>query len=608
MSAKTFQHCFLFFKKHFQEILLSACLTLFSVAAFQGCKSEVTTTDAVKQQFMEDITRLDSAVSEMQTLIKNRQPAEDVQAAFRHARLAYKRVEFLSAYYSPETTKALNGPNIPEVDDDLRVNQPEGFQVLEELVFPGDDSSNYADAVQHAAVIRANVNRLRKISEGNQLTDSHIFDAIRLEVFRIQTLGITGFDSPVAFHSFPEAASALESLQQHLSFYSVEKHDQVLSQRLEATFENAINSLQKAKNFNAFDRLDFIKQKANPLSSLLLDTQKALKIAVFTESRLLSPDAKTLTDSAIFNSDYFVNLDEQHSTPDRIALGKMLFFNPILSGKNGRTCATCHQPDKAFTDGETKSFAVGFDGVRIARNAPTLLNSAYQAVQFADSRVAFLEDQASDVIRNEQEMHGSLPEAVEALKKEPEYAALFAKSYKDGVNEHTLKNAIASYIRSLTSLNSKLDRYFRGQTGTLTSEERLGFNVFMGKGKCATCHFFPLFNGTVPPAYQETESEVLGTPATAAGKEIDPDVGKFLLTKRDPHLHAFKTPTVRNISKTAPYMHNGVFKTLEEVVDFYDRGGGNGLGFKLENQTLPFDKLDLTDGEKKGLVAFMKIL
>jgi len=130
----------------------------------------------------------------------------------------------------------------------------------------------------------------------------------------------------------------------------------------------------------------------------------------------------------------------------------------------------------------------------------------------------------------------------------------------------------------------------------------------MGKAKCATCHFFPLFNGTVPPTYQETESEVLGTPATLAGKKVDADVGKFVLTNREPHRYAFKTPTVRQVAKTAPYMHNGVFRTLDEVVDFYDKGGGNGLGFNLANQTLPFDKLNLTQLEKKALVAFMKAM
>lgn len=561
----------------------------------------------VKHAFMEDINLLDSAVNRLQAAIRAKDPAA-IQESFKSARLAYKRVEFISAYYSPETTRALNGPNIPEVDDDLRVNEPQGFQVLEEMVFPEVATDGYPDMMHAANVIRANVNRLRKISEANELTDSHIFDAMRLEVFRVISMGITGFDSPVAFHSLPEVASALRSIQQQLGHYSSESADNVLATQLDSAFNAAIVYVRKSQDFDTFDRLEFIKEYANPLSSGLLDAQNALGIPVFTEKRLLSPSARTLTDSDVFNANYFVNFEEQTMTSQRVALGKMLFFNPVLSNNSGRTCATCHQPEKAFTDGEPKSFAIGFNGMRISRNAPTLLNASFQAAQFADSRVTFLEDQASDVIRNPQEMHGSLPEAVAALRKQTDAQKLFQEAYSDGITESNLKNAIASYIRSLSSLDSRLDRHFRGAADVLTVEERSGFNLFMGKAKCATCHFFPLFNGTVPPAYLETESEVLGTPATAAGKTVDPDVGKFVLTKREPHRYAFKTPTVRHVALTAPYMHNGVFRTLEQVVDFYDRGGGNGLGFNLENQTLPFDKLNLTDPEKKALVAFMKIL
>ncbi len=564
--------------------------------------------EVVKGHFMQDITDLDSAVSQLQRAITLPQSSPNIQAAFRRARLAYKRVEFLSAYYSPETTKALNGPNIPEVDDDLRVNAPEGFQVLEELLFPAFDIATKAEAVQHAAVLRSNVNRLRKISESNVATDSHIFDAMRLEVFRIVTLGITGFDSPVAFYSLPEAVSALESLQQQLATYPLADHDSELAQRIDQTFSEAQTDLRSARNFDAFDRLSFIKHRANVLSGLLLDAQKTLAIPAFAESRLLRPSARTLTDTDAFDPNYFVNVSEQRSTPERVVLGKMLFFDPVLSGNSGRTCATCHQPERAFTDGESKSLAIGFKGRRTFRNAPTLLNAALQATQFADSRVVFLEDQASDVIQNTDEMHGSLPEAVKALQQNATYRALFDKSYKEGVTEHSLKNAVASYIRSLVSLDSRVDQHLRGQDVALTAEEKQGFNVFMGKGKCATCHFFPLFNGTVPPAFQETESEVLGTPATREEKQVDSDVGKFILTKREPHRYAFKTPTIRHVARTAPYMHNGVYQTLDDVVEFYNKGGGNGLGFNLDNQTLPFDQLNLTVPEKKALVAFMKAL
>ncbi|WP_353720054.1 cytochrome c peroxidase [Dyadobacter sp. 676] len=570
-------------------------------------RPESTPVRRIKQTFLQDIITLDSAVSRLQTDIRAKRPAA-IQESFKRARLAYKRLEFISAYYSPETTRALNGPNIPEVDDDLRVNEPQGFQVLEEMVFPEVATDAYPGMLHTANVIRSNVNRLRKISETNELTDSHIFDAMRLEVFRIVSMGITGFDSPVAFHSLPEVASALSGMRDQLARYPSGDGNNAKMAELDSAFDAAIAYIRKSSDFNAFDRLEFIKYYANPLSSGLLDAQKALGIPVFTEKRLLSASARTLTDSGAFDAGYFVNFEEQAMTAERIALGKMLFFSPVLSNNSGRTCATCHQPGKAFTDGEPRSFALGFNGMRVSRNAPTLLNASFQAAQFADSRVTFLEDQASDVIRNPEEMHGSLPDAVAALSRQPGSRKLFEEAYPDGVNESNLKNAIASYIRSLSSLDSRLDRHFRRSENLLTAQEKSGFNLFMGKAKCATCHFFPLFNGTVPPAYLETESEVLGTPATAEGKAVDPDLGKFMLTKREPHRYAFKTPTVRHVALTAPYMHNGVFRTLEEVVDFYDRGGGNGLGFNLENQTLPFDKLNLSDSEKKALIAFMKIL
>ncbi|MBC8153190.1 MAG: cytochrome-c peroxidase [Bacteroidetes bacterium] len=564
----------------------------------------------VKTQYLSDIAQLDSAVNSLNRAIVANQSAVAVQSAFRAARLAYKRVEFLAELYNPETAKSLNGAALPEVEEDDGLQnevQPLGFQVVEELVFPYDPA-NRSDLLTQMGVLQSNVGRLTTVATANEMTDSHVFDAMRLEIFRLQSMGITGFDSPIANHSLPEAISVLQSLRQHAGFYNLAGTDAALAAKLDGVFNGAIAALERSPDFNRFDRLSFISMQANLLSGLLLDTQNALAIPVFEESRLLRTTARTLNDPDAFDPDYFVNSANDRTTPERIALGKMLFYDPILSGKANRTCATCHQPDKAFADGEAKSLAVGFGGRRIARNSPTLLNAAFQAAQFADSRVMFLEDQASDVIQNTDEMHGSLPDAVKALKANVMYERSFTKTYPDGVTEQNLKNAVASYVRSLTSLDSRVDQYLRGKPAMLTDEEKLGFNLFMGKGKCATCHFYPLFNGTVPPAYQKTESEVLGTPARPDNKQIDPDLGKFLTTKINIHQHAFKTPTVRNVAKTAPYMHNGVYQTLEEVIDFYNKGGGNGMGFNLPNQTLLVDSLQLTKTEKAALTAFMKAL
>jgi cytochrome c peroxidase len=131
----------------------------------------------------------------------------------------------------------------------------------------------------------------------------------------------------------------------------------------------------------------------------------------------------------------------------------------------------------------------------------------------------------------------------------------------------------------------------------------------MGKAKCGTCHFMPLFNGLVPPNFNETDSEVLGVPASLKKPyQLDIDSGKYYFTKSAVHLHAFKIPTLRNIVLTAPYMHNGVYKSLEEVIDFYNNGGGKGLNIAPSNQTLPFEKLSLTKKEKKEIISFLHTL
>jgi cytochrome c peroxidase len=189
---------------------------------------------------------------------------------------------------------------------------------------------------------------------------------------------------------------------------------------------------------------------------------------------------------------------------------------------------------------------------------------------------------------------------------------LFTSNFSDknSLSGSNLKKAIALYIRSLSSLNSPLDQYMLGMKKEIDASVYNGFNLFMGKGKCGTCHFAPLFNGLVPPRYVKMESEVIGVPSNTdtLHPQLDPDQGRFGILPVKVVRNAFKTTTVRNISLTAPYMHNGVYSTLEEVIDFYNRGGGAGLGIAPEHQTLPFDKLNLSAREKKDIIAFLHSL
>jgi cytochrome c peroxidase len=188
---------------------------------------------------------------------------------------------------------------------------------------------------------------------------------------------------------------------------------------------------------------------------------------------------------------------------------------------------------------------------------------------------------------------------------------MFSKAFPDKkqITPYEIRNAIASYVRSLMPFNAKIDHYFAG-TASLSESETSGFNLFAGKAKCATCHFIPVYNGTVPPWYNNSESEVIGVPKSIAWKNatIDPDEGRYQFNQIEQLRFSFKTPTVRNIEKTAPYMHNGVYSTLEDVIKFYELGGGNGIGLKLPYQTLPFDNLQLTESEKQDIINFLKTL
>lgn len=577
-------------------VLLLIFFLLFS------CSDSKSKAEHVNDLYQSDLAVLQKEVAQLQHLVEEGATQKQLQNQFLKAHQSYKRVESISEYYFPTVSKAINGPALDEYEyDDGITIPPAGLQVIEEYFFQVYDKNTKNELLKEIGILNANLVRLESISKTNELTDSAVFDAMRLEVFRIITLGITGFDSPIAQNSLPETKTSLETIEKQLAIYGENEQN---SQTLKILKEGK-DYLNKNSKFNEFDRAYFIKKYLNPLSKAIYKTQLDLKIPFFKENRGLKVTAQTLFERNAFDAEAFSGFPDYKTTKEKIELGKLLFNDPVLSGNNTRSCASCHHSDKAFTDGLEK--AVTLDGKQmVKRNTPTLSNIAFQRNFFYDSRVNYLEDQAVAVITNENEMHGSLEKSASDLKKSKKYATLFGKAFPNKeITAFTIKNALASYIRSLSNYDSRFDGYMRGEE-KMNLDEIAGFNLFAGKAKCATCHFIPLTNGTVPPNFDKSESEVLGVPGK--DKKIDGDLGKFDLTKAEVNRHSFKTPTIRNIALTAPYMHNGVFKTLEEVVDFYDGGGGSGLGFNLPNQTLPGDKLNLTPLEKKQLITFMKTL
>jgi cytochrome c peroxidase len=274
----------------------------------------------------------------------------------------------------------------------------------------------------------------------------------------------------------------------------------------------------------------------------------------------------------------------------KVELGRTLYFDRRLSADESVSCASCHEPRRAFTDGAAVS--TGIKSQKGGRSAPTVINRAYSLAQFWDGRATTLEDQAKGPIANPLEMGMTHDGAVERLKNVAGYRAMFAKAFgTEEINIDLAAKAIASFERTVLSGNAPYDRYKKGDKRAMTASQVRGMTVFFDKAKCDRCHEGSNFTLN---AYSNLG---VGT------DKPDPDVGRFAVTKDPRDWGVFKTPTLREIEHTAPYMHDGSLKTLEEVVDFYDKGG-------IQNKNLDANikKLNLSDAEKKDLVEFMKAL
>lgn len=573
---------------------------------FFSCKETEASKPRVKQELLVDLSKLSNEITHFQKLVKSNSSQKEIVEQFKKSRLAYKKVEWAIEYFIPETARFMNGPALDEMElEENRSFEPHGFQVMEEMIYPEYDSKSKEDLIRELNIFKANIKQLESTFEVITISDDYVLDAIQQNVFRVIALGITGFDSPILQSSIPEAGESLISIPETLE--KINAGNKSLSALKEIT-KKAQKYCTDNTNFNAFNRAVFISEYLNPISKNLKAFQKEENIKNVKKNSPLKPTIETLFDKDAFDVNAFVLSEEYNYTKEKAVLGEKLFYDKGLSKNNDRSCATCHNPEKAFTDGLKTN--VSLTGMNLPRNTPTLTYASLQNAQFWDMRQLDLEKQSVDVIQNKDEMHGSMENIHAKIQQDKEYVALFKKAYPKNTKPEAwqIQNAIASYVRSLNAFDSRFDEYMRGNKNALNNEEIEGMNLFMGKAKCATCHFTPLFNGTVPPSYSKTEHEVIGTPNEPSGKSLSPDKGRYIYNKMPQLVGAFKTPTVRNSAVTAPYMHNGVFKTLEEVVSFYNKGGGIGLGYEVENQTLPFDKLNLTVKEEKALVAFMKTL
>lgn len=554
-------------------------------------------------------TDVDTLVADLKQLEVMRS-RDSLQAGFSNCRSRYKSIEPFIEYYYQGLTRRINGPALPEIKiDDNQVNDPTGFQVVEEILY--GDFVDHQELDREIKILITDLLFVRKTMPDMPMQAHHFRELMQHELIRIAALGITGFDSPVSLKSIEEAGYALNGIKHYYALFCSAgggQPDLSFVKGLEAS----IQYTQQHNDFGEFNRLAFIKDHLMPLSEIWdrLPGSDSVQSIDLDRNKVFAGSLSDLMQGRRFNADAFSPYAESASTPEKIELGKALFQSPMLSRTNQISCASCHRADQAFTDGKVVSLRnVHRNGQN--RNSPTLYYAALQRDFFYDLRSRDLENQIRDVMENPDEFNLTPTEIEGKLAKDASMVSSFKKAFvgSESITPYHIRNAIACYVRSLLPFNARIDHFFRGEQ-SLTPMEVNGFNLFTGKAKCATCHFIPLYNGTVPPWFNTTESEVIGVPAAAQWKQakVDPDLGRYKLNQLEPLKYAFKTPTIRNIDRTAPYMHNGVYADLQAVIRFYELGGGNGLGMNLPHQTLPFENLQLTEQEKECLIQFMHTL
>lgn len=311
--------------------------------------------------------------------------------------------------------------------------------------------------------------------------------------------------------------------------------------------------------------------------------------------------------------------EDQPLTEERVELGRLLFFDPRLSGDGSISCADCHDPKLGWGDGGDLSR--GYPGTAHWRNSQTVMNSAYLDAWFWTSSSPTLEKQANSAITGA--LAGNLKPilAEERMKQTPRYVQLFQQVYGEAPTYDGALSAIAAYERTIVSDDSPFDNYMRGDETALTEQQLRGKALFEGKANCVACHNGPLltdqehYNLGVPtnPAFEEDPQRQIAMRERMRSKEfteedflhLDRDPGRYRATKDKADIGTFRTPPLRYTLYTLPYMHNGVFFDFEEVVDFYDQGGGDDpFGTKTDK----LQPLGLAGEEKTDLIAFLESL
>lgn len=574
----------------------------------------------IKKVWNTDVKALIQVLEQMQT-------AEKVSNAdYKKARYHLKRLEPLWEFVEKEkyNSKINAAPLLkPEPGSiDFTLLQPQGFQVIDELL-----AIEHVKATQIKKELDGLLEKLlketkRSVHYINQypINDYVFFEAFKQSINRFYNLGISDFDTPGSDLQFQDGLVLIGYWREIYQTYYKAVLDKKQPKESEI-ITKALNRIEtKLKDSEHLEFIDLLRDEVLPLHKALVTAQENTGVEFLDEISPLpmavNPRAEHFMASNYLNTGYFVGIHKDENTEALAKLGKILFNDPILSGNNRRACASCHKPELAFADGNPKAINFEENGL-IKRNSPGLINALFAKDYFHDLRAESLQEQVDHVVNNPDEFSTNFQEIATKLNKSEDYVTLFNQSFKhhkNSISKHTITQAIASYIGTLQSFNSPFDLYVRKESDEFNKEAKAGYNLFMGKAACATCHFAPTFAGLLPPFYNDTESEILGVWQTfdTINPVLDQDFGRGDNGKIRSEVYiydrSFKTVTLRNIKETGPYMHHGNFKTLQEVLHFYNKGGGDGMNLTVPFQTLSADPLGLSQTEINQLEVFMNQL
>lgn len=439
----------------------------------------------------------------------------------------------------------------------------------------------------------------------------------RLFILNLAAIYTTGFECPDTSAVIPELLNMLQNVLQVYQSFNATFQDTPFNEKYLALFRESIQYVSaQPVEYSRFDHFTFIRQYVNPLFAM--NQEFIRKYRISTRSVVdysLTKISTSIFSKSLYNGQnpkgVFLRVTDESLLAEIDRIGKLLFYDPILSGNNMRSCASCHQSDAYFTD-TLNTTAIQYNQKdKLERNSPSLIGAPYNHLLMLDGKHISMKDQALAVITDSREMCADEKEVLRKVLSCKDYKKAFSQLLKYTPQEKEI--TIEHITSALTFYYSKFSMYDAPFDEAMNTNKQLdkdakeGFNLFMSKAQCATCHFVPQFNGVKPP-YVGSEFEVLGVPGDTSFNTLSSDKGRFGINAAKETAHAFRTGTIRNAEKTKPYMHNGVFTDLQQVIDFYDAGGGAGRGLNIANQTLSSDSLHLTKDQKNKLLTFIKSL